>query len=375
MDSIDNQDQGSPSMTAGDRLRTAREAAGLTRSDIASQTKVAERHLLAIEENRFSDLAARTYAVGFARTYARALGLDEAEIAAVVRQQLDVAEENKREVAPSFEPGDPARVPPVRLAWIAGAGAVVVIALLLVFWGNFLSPEGKLPDLLVKQTAVPVAVAPGAPAVPVARQPVDQTVVITATADDVWLSVKDESGQRLLEKTLANGERWTLPPQAQGPRLRTGRPDALQITVGGKAIPKLADKPQTVSGISLVPAALLERTGGAAPAATGGAAAPAPASVPSSRAAPAPAASTPSPRPAASAPAPRTTSTAATSRTTPRPATTQPRAPSSTPGRLSSPTPNVTSTGQSAPAGTTAGATAAPSQPAGTAATVSTETE
>lgn len=246
-------------LTAGGRLRSAREAAGLTRADISSQTKIAERHLCAIEEDRFGDLAARTYAVGFARAYARALGLDESEIAAAVHAQIDAEEADQTNVVSSFEPGDPARVPPVRLAWLAAGGAVVVIVLLLVFWSSFLSPEGKLPDLLPAETATPVASAPAtvsAPA-PVAS---DSPVVLTATADNVWIKVTDGSGKPLLDKKLAKGESWTVPADVPAPQLRTGRPDALQLTVGGKAIPPLATRPETVSGVSLAAPVLLARS-------------------------------------------------------------------------------------------------------------------
>lgn len=263
MDSTDDQGQAALPVTAGGRLRSAREAAGLSRSDIASRTKIAERHLLAIEENRFADLAARTYAVGFARAYARALGLDEAEIAALVRGQLDAEDIDRPVTMPSFEPGDPARVPPVRVAWLAGGGAIIVIIALLVFWSSFLSPQGKLPDLLPTQTHMPVA---SAPAQPPRAQPrsIEGQVVLTATDDNVWLEITDAAGTKLLEKTLAKGESWTVPAGAQGPRLRTGRPDALQLAVGGKAIAPLSDRPTTVTGVSLVASDLLARANPAA---------------------------------------------------------------------------------------------------------------
>lgn len=262
-----NDDQGRPEvpLTAGNRLRSAREASGLSRSDIASRTKIAERHLLAIEEDRFGDLAARTYAVGFARAYARALGLDEREIAAVVRAQLEADVPDRPDMAQSFEPGDPARVPPVRVAWLAAGAAVVVIALLLVFWSSYLSPEGELPDLLPEGT--PTTVASAVPSARPAAAPALAPVVLTALADGVWLSISDGAGTRLLEKTLAKGESWTVPANAQAPQLRTGRPDALQLSIGGKALPPLADRPTTMSGVSLVAADLLARTD-AAPAAS-----------------------------------------------------------------------------------------------------------
>lgn len=256
-DNIDGHGPASDPVTAGSRLRFARESAGLSLADIASQTKIAERHLVAIEEDRFGDLAARTYAVGFARAYARVLGLDEGEIAGAVHSQIDSAEVDRGEPMASFEPGDPARVPPVRLAWIAAGAAVVVIALLLTFWSSFLSPEGKLPDLTVEQTQAP---ATGAVAPSPALQPTDGPVVLTAEDGDVWLRVTDVTGKKLLEKVLVKGESWTVPADAKGPQLRTGRPDELQVTIGGKAIPPLSTRQGTVSGVSLTAADLLARS-------------------------------------------------------------------------------------------------------------------
>lgn len=245
--------------TAGHRLREAREAAGLTRGDVASRTKIAERHVLAIEEDRFGDLAARTYAIGFARAYARSVGLEEAEIAAAVRRQLD-AERKPPERVPSFEPGDPARVPPRRLAWLAGGAVAVVIVALALFWGDYLSPAGRLPDLLPAEGSVPVAAA-SQPAAPPAAVPerTSGPVVLTAMDDGVWISVRDADGARLLERQLTPGESWTVPADARAPQLRTGRPDALRVTVGGKALPPLADRPMTLAGISLAAQDLLAR--------------------------------------------------------------------------------------------------------------------
>lgn len=265
MENVENPGSPRPPLSAGSQLREAREAAGMSRSDIASKTKVAERHLLAIEEDRFGDLAARTYAVGFARAYARALGMDEKAIAEQVRRQLDSEGGDRPVVMPSFEPGDPARVPPLRLAWIAAAGALVVIVALLVFWSSFFSPEGKLPDLIVEKPSqtplAPVAARP-APSPVVANGP----VVLTATGENVWIKVTDAAGTQLVQKELAKGETWTVPVGANGPQLRIGRPDALQISVGGRALPILSDKPQTMSGVSLVAADLLARANPPVPA-------------------------------------------------------------------------------------------------------------
>lgn len=377
--------------TAGSRLRKAREAAGLSRADIASQTKIAERHLIAIEEDRFGDLAARTYAVGFTRAYARALGLDETEIADDVRKHLDAEEAYHTQPETHFEPGDPARVPPVRLAWIAAGAAVVVIGALLLFWSNFLSPEGKLPDLIAEQTAAPQAAPMAAPTAQVAAP--TGPVVLTSTSDRVWLRVTDADGNRLLEKEMSKDERWTVPDDAKSPELRTGRPDALRVSVGSKDLGALASEPQTVSGISLVAADLLgvetpEATPQPAPATTTTPRreAPSPRTTPSptpsptaTRPAPVPSSATtraptptptPNPRPRATAPAPTASPTSrATAQPTPRPTATRSPAPQSTPSPRPTPSPSATA------AAPTPSASPAPAPQTSAPAPVSTDSE
>jgi transcriptional regulator with XRE-family HTH domain len=59
----------------GRALRSAREQLGLSLADIAGETRMAVRHLEAIEQARFDGFAAPVYALGFARNYARAVGL------------------------------------------------------------------------------------------------------------------------------------------------------------------------------------------------------------------------------------------------------------------------------------------------------------
>ncbi|WP_374414529.1 helix-turn-helix domain-containing protein [Novosphingobium colocasiae] len=253
----------SVSSGVGHDLRQAREAAGLTRADIAAQTKIAERHILAIEEGRFADLAGRTYAVGFARAYARHVGLDEGEIAARVKRQMDAQEPREVRMPSNFEPGDPARVPPRRLALVAAGVGALVLAVLGTFWSGLLSPEAQMPDLLSDAPAAPppAAPAPAAAAAPVT--PADP-VSITAIADGIWIQVTDGSGAKLIERELKSGEVWVVPAGVQGAALRTGRPDALLIRVGGRTLPPLADKPMTISNVSLAPQALLAKSSGPA---------------------------------------------------------------------------------------------------------------
>lgn len=257
---------------AGTRLRRAREAAGLSLADIAARTRIAERHLVLIESGSFTAMASRAYAIGFSRSYARTVGLDELEIAQSVRDEMARQEPASDRYQPApFEPGDPARVPGPRVAWIAALGALAVIVVGYVLWRSFYAPAMPLPELgdpPATQAASSAVPAVGAPALSAGGP-----VVFTALEPGVWVRFYDSAGNQLLQKQLALGESYTVPVDAVGPMIRTARPDALQVSVGGRVLPRLADRQMTVGDVPVSAAALLARVPGDPPA--GGAGLPA----------------------------------------------------------------------------------------------------
>ncbi len=254
---------------SGDKLRLAREAAGLSLADIASRTRVTLRHLEAIEKTDFEALPGRTYVTGFARAYARAVGLPEAEIAALVRRELEEDAYTARPAYEAYEPTDPARLPPATLAWTL----VVIAALLASAYGvwKFLSVE---PDdaLIAAQnreanaSEAPAAlqtkiVAPKAKGAAIAN---DAPVVLTALSE-VWIGFDDASGKTENWRTLDPGETYEVPPAyiAQF-TLRTSIPQALKVTVGGRDVGSIGPADSLVKNVSLKPADLLGRSGGSA---------------------------------------------------------------------------------------------------------------
>ena len=60
--------------TAGERLRAARDAKKMTLEEIASTTRIPTRHLERLETGDWTKLPAPTDSVGFARSYAAAVG-------------------------------------------------------------------------------------------------------------------------------------------------------------------------------------------------------------------------------------------------------------------------------------------------------------
>lgn len=241
-----------PLDTAGHILCRAREAQGLTRAQVADLTKIPERLLLAIEQNNFAALPARTYAVGFSRNYARALGVDEAEIVRLVRADLDGAPVEPSTRPATFEPGDPARIPSSAFAWLAAILAIGVVIAGFAFWRSYYSPAADLPPIVAD--ASPALPPPSSASAPVAGG----QVVFTALEPGVWVKFYDAGGQ-LLQKELAKGESYTVPTNAKAPMLWTARPQALGIAIDGKPVAKLSETQTTLKDVPVTAAALLAR--------------------------------------------------------------------------------------------------------------------
>jgi transcriptional regulator with XRE-family HTH domain len=239
---------------AGTRLRRAREAAGLSLADVAARTRIAERHLAAIENGDFAALASRAYAVGFARSFARVVALDEKEIAAAVSAELAGQRATERYQPAVFEPGDPARVPGAQLAWIAALAALLVVSVGYFVWRSFYAPAGDLPALVAEETPADIAATPAPPQPAAPGQ-----VVFTALEPGVWVKFYDAAGTQLMQKEMALGESYAVPPEASGPMIRTARPDALQVSIDGRIVPKLAEGQTTLADVPVSAAALLAR--------------------------------------------------------------------------------------------------------------------
>jgi hypothetical protein len=86
--------------------------------------------------------------------------------------------------------------------------------------------------------------------------------VLTAN-DDVWLRVYEAdgtpNGKTLFENTLKPGDHFDVPADAQNPMINIGRPDKLQVTVNGSAVPALGTGKVAIKDVPISAAALLAR--------------------------------------------------------------------------------------------------------------------
>jgi cytoskeletal protein RodZ len=76
-----------PGAAPGLLLRHAREALGASLVDVSRHTRITVRNLEAIERGAYQDFHGRIYAVGFARSYARFVGIAEQPITVAVSDE------------------------------------------------------------------------------------------------------------------------------------------------------------------------------------------------------------------------------------------------------------------------------------------------
>jgi len=120
----ESETRAAPLLGVGQMLRSAREKAGKSLQDVSAATRITPTNLAALEAERFSDLPAPIYALGFVRTYANYLDLDAEE--AVRRMKLENAGARAAKSVSFPKPTDRGRGPAGRLALIALLVALAV---------------------------------------------------------------------------------------------------------------------------------------------------------------------------------------------------------------------------------------------------------
>jgi cytoskeleton protein RodZ len=151
----------------GQVLRTAREAKGLSQTEVATDLHLPHRVIDALERDDYAALPeTATYLRGYIRSYAKHLGLDAAPLLESAEHLLGPASEWAPAVpAAAIEPGFRG------MHWVSGGVAALLVVLLATWWmGNGVeqpvreivaeAPDGDLRLADEVSDARPVAVAP-----------------------------------------------------------------------------------------------------------------------------------------------------------------------------------------------------------------------
>ena len=258
--------------TVGERLRDARVAQNLDLAEIGARTRIPQRHLGAIETSDFAMLPSITYAMGFAKAYARAVGVDEVEVGRDLRAELSTSY-HRREPRPDPQPYDPARLPSRSVATVGVAIAALLLLVVAIWYGTgWLQGEPATESAATAASelgAVPTPAAQPATA-PTPAAPVGAGQVTLTATDEVWVRIYDANDQTLLMKTMQPGERYDVPMTADRPMINIGRPDKLDVTINGSVVPPLGSGARAIKDVGIGAEALRARAApaGPAPAAT-----------------------------------------------------------------------------------------------------------
>ncbi len=270
-------------LSVGARLAEARAATGRDLADIARETRVPLRHLMAIEADDHGSLPALPYALGFVKNYARSIGLDPDAFAAQFRAETSLTPHVP--TPPPSQPADEARLPSRNLA----VGSLVVLAavilgLSLYGAGVFDAPPPPVAVAAPEPESAPVA--PAAPAQPgVAALPTDPAAlppaatavpaaavpavappaiptagpVVLLAREDVWVKIYDAvTRRRAFMGVLAAGQRFDVPAGASL-ILRAGKAGMIEVSVAGVKLPPLGGPVATIDGVLLTAPALAAR--------------------------------------------------------------------------------------------------------------------
>jgi len=123
----------------GEEFRIAREARGLTLSDVAEQIHIRSVYLNAIENEDWKSIGAPVYVRGFIRTYARYLGKDAEDAVGRFNQTSPV----ERPVVPSASAAtlsDNERSGPSLWAIVATIVAIVLVGFVGYEWWQYAHP-------------------------------------------------------------------------------------------------------------------------------------------------------------------------------------------------------------------------------------------
>ncbi|MBP7952214.1 MAG: DUF4115 domain-containing protein [Sphingorhabdus sp.] len=250
----------------GEQLKAARENLGMTLEEAAKETRIPMRHLEAIEKSEYSKLPGTTYAIGFTRSYAKAVEIEPAALISQLREEMvDGHQGSYQSPSQDYTPADAASVPSKTLAWTAAIIGILIVAGYFIWRSTaMVAADPGLVDQAETEISAPATTdATQNAASPAAAIDSNGQVVITAV-DTVWVKIYDASDKRLFEAEMKAGESYNVPQDAAKPMIVTGRPDKLKITLAGKEMAPLGDGSRTIADVGVSAADFAARANAAA---------------------------------------------------------------------------------------------------------------
>ncbi len=214
----------------GEKLTHAREARGLSVDQASRETHIARRFLLALEEERFTDLPGETYLLGFLRTYSDFIGLDGKTMVSLYRNTR--LQETEAPIEQLIPPRTSLPLGPL----LAGLAAVLVIGASVLL----------IPRIINRER--PVAEEPSGRLLPFAGTVLDERL---QTGDRVQVTVGGEP-RTIRFAGLENGQILLEFGEARVSLLPEERLDLAELSPELEGLQVSARNPSQVAGGSAV---------------------------------------------------------------------------------------------------------------------------
>jgi len=262
---------GSPGISAalevGKQLYAARKTAQLSQAEIAARLRLSERQVIAMETGDLAALPGATFARGFIRNYALAVGLDPKPLLAMLEQVPDLAPpalnfpKTSRIAMPAQHQTERKQN---RLMLVLGLSLLVIAVVFALFAPTKLNLSGQSPEknapalpeeheiLLLEPLpsgeegipASPPGETPAPSALPDAALPAPTTVssargtgnLLLEFLGESWIEITDRNEKQVhsrLHEANSNHELTVTPPVS----IVIGRASAVRLYYQGKPVP------------------------------------------------------------------------------------------------------------------------------------------
>lgn len=283
-------DADAPLETVGQDLHAARLRRGEDIASAARILKIRKDHLEALEEDRFSALPGRAYAVGFVRAYAGYLGLDPPQTVERFKQEIAGRDEQSK-TAGFPETREESRLPH---GWVVIAAIVIaliaygVYQLAMSFGSVRPQPVAAVPAALMPHSNVashhsraPAKLNAAASRIraPQPQSASNSSQLNTATSSPAGhaygqqnanphivlrvtaptrVVVQDGAGKVFINRSLEPGDTYRV-PNIPGLQLTAQHGNALEIDLDGQAMGSAGKSADASEALSLDPQAVADR--------------------------------------------------------------------------------------------------------------------
>ncbi len=225
----------------GAELGAKRMAAGLSLKEMAAQIRIQYAYLDAIERLDKEALPTLGYALGYVRTYARFVGMDEKAAMERFKKDIEAPRYLSAQAEPHHVPKRSIHLPRGSVA----IGAVLSCAFVVVSW------YGMKSDAV---SAVPATVSEHkpenwgfAPAEPTKN---NKDMISLKAVGPSWVEVRDADGAVLISRIMVPGEIFET-ERKNAPLLSLRDAGAIELYLGGERIGPIGQRGEAAKNIPL----------------------------------------------------------------------------------------------------------------------------